>query len=153
MRGPPGIRLYRLRSLLLAGGDGEWHQAHAPFGLDQPLTLVPQSGSLLDSGLLPEPGFLLAAAQDEPDVAPAERIRLVGSLEKADLISGWWRLSTEQGPCTGRVKTGGPTLAGLQLGGRYHFVCLPGVDELAGSGRERRTLFSSSASLSNPPSA
>jgi DNA helicase-2/ATP-dependent DNA helicase PcrA len=60
---PETLRRFRsglidLRTLLV-GDDGDWYLATAPQGLDHPLELTAQDGSLADSGLLPDPGFLL----------------------------------------------------------------------------------------------
>src|SRR3989338_10226462 len=52
---PERLRQFRagtldLRSLLTQGGEGEWYLATVEAGLDQPLSLVAQSISLVDSG-------------------------------------------------------------------------------------------------------
>ncbi|MCX6973002.1 MAG: hypothetical protein NTZ94_01670 [Verrucomicrobia bacterium] len=61
---PENLREFRsgrldLRSMILEGEDEGWFLAEVEEGLESPLKLLPQSASLLDSGFLPEPGFLL----------------------------------------------------------------------------------------------
>ena len=53
------VGLLDLRSLLLEQGEREWFLAEARGGLEGPLALVSQAGSLLDSDLLPDSGFIL----------------------------------------------------------------------------------------------
>ena len=60
---PEALRRFRsglidLRTLLI-GDAGAWYLATAPQGLDQPLEVTAQGGHLADSGLLPDPDFLL----------------------------------------------------------------------------------------------
>jgi hypothetical protein len=158
---PERLRQFRsgsldLRTLLAESGENEWYLTKTEAGLEQALQLVMQDSPLLDSGLLPEPGFVLRAPQAGLEALETEPVELVGALEKADMVSGWWRLATPQGRYTGRIKAGGPSLAGLRLGGSYHFVCLPGIDEVAGAEQEQRILFlvkrepASPASLCEP---
>lgn len=61
---PERLRQFRsgtldLRSLLVEGGEAEWYLATAEAGLDQPLTLEAQTTPLMNSELLPDPGFVL----------------------------------------------------------------------------------------------
>lgn len=151
-----------LRSLLSEGSDGEWYLATAPQGLEEPLALIQQDKPLAESGLLPKAGFVLkldkneiariaaraAAVQWEHMAAASWNalhssvVPVVGELAVADLVHGWWQLSTSQGPCTGRVKPEGPSLAGLALGSRYRFFCEPGLDaHLTSEGRDQAVLF------------
>jgi hypothetical protein len=71
----------------------------------------------------------------------AESVELIGSLEKADVISGTWRLATEEGTYTGKRKEGGPSLEGLKLAGAYKFACLEEIQEVEGTGRAQRMLY------------
>lgn len=70
----------------------------------------------------------------------AENVTLVGALERADVVTGGWRLATTEGDYSGKIKEGGPSLAGLKLGGTYRFTCLEEIEETQG-GREQRTLY------------
>lgn len=71
----------------------------------------------------------------------AESVELTGSLEKADVVNGAWRLSTTDGVFSGKIKDGGPSLDGLKIGSAYRFACMEEIDEIAGTGREQRTLY------------
>jgi len=65
---------------------------------------------------------------------------LMGSLQKADNGKGDWRLATDEGEFSGKIKPDGPSLEGLKIGGRYQFTCLEEIEE-SQSGREQRTLY------------
>lgn len=61
---PESLRRFRsglldLRSLVSELGEAEWFLTDVSEGLEVPLKLQPQQTALVDSGLLPEPGFLL----------------------------------------------------------------------------------------------
>ena len=71
----------------------------------------------------------------------AEAVDLTGILEKADVVSGTWRLASEEGAFSGRIKEGGPSLEGLKIGGSYRFSCVEEIEEVEGTGREQRTLY------------
>lgn len=71
----------------------------------------------------------------------AESVFLVGALKKADVDSGAWRIETAEGDYSGKIKSGGPSLTGLKLEGRYGFSCLEEIEEMQGGGREQRTLY------------
>jgi hypothetical protein len=75
---PENLLLFRsgsldLRSLLLKGDDYVWYLASAPRASDESFDCVPQEGSVMDSGFLPEPGFLLNERIDPPFVVPVGR--------------------------------------------------------------------------------
>lgn len=70
----------------------------------------------------------------------SESVELVGSLKKADVDQGSWRLAVGDDNISGRIKSGGPSLAGLKLESRYRFQCLEEIEETQG-GSEQRTLF------------
>jgi hypothetical protein len=102
---PERLRQFRsgsldLRTLLAESGHEEWYLATMSASLDQPLGLTPQQTPLAESGLLPEPGFVLhdrptdelalkearernnlvlEIAADPPEAATEHRIR-VGTL-------------------------------------------------------------------------
>jgi hypothetical protein len=69
----------------------------------------------------------------------AETVVFVGALKKADVDSGAWRLKTIDEDVSGKIKDGGPSLAGLKLESNYRFTCLEEIEEMAG-GREQRLL-------------
>ncbi len=61
---PERLRQFRsgildLRTLLVDADADEWYLASAPAGLEKIMTLEPQHGSLAESGLLPDEGFVL----------------------------------------------------------------------------------------------
>lgn len=70
-----------------------------------------------------------------------ESVSLMGALEKADVISGTWRISAPEGVFSGKIKEGGPSLEGLKLGAVYSFSCMEEIEEVEGTGREQRTLY------------
>jgi len=71
----------------------------------------------------------------------AEPVELVGALKAANVNSGTWRLATEGGERAGKLKPGGPSLAGLKLEGTYRFTCLEEIEETHGGTREQQTLY------------
>ncbi len=81
---PERLRQFRsgtldLRSLLAEADGEEWYLAATAVGLDQPLALVPQGSSLMDSGLLPDAGFVL---HDRP----ADELALKEARERNNLV-------------------------------------------------------------------
>ena len=70
----------------------------------------------------------------------SEPVELVGALKKADVDNGSWRLAVGESDIAGKIKPGGPSLAGLKLESRYRFNCLEEIEETQG-GREQRTLY------------
>jgi len=70
----------------------------------------------------------------------AEAVALVGTLEIVD-VNGTWRISTQEGEFSGKVRDGGPSLVGLKSGGIYRFSCMEEIEEVEGIGREVRTLY------------
>ncbi|HEY5233632.1 MAG TPA: DUF6575 domain-containing protein [Verrucomicrobiae bacterium] len=71
----------------------------------------------------------------------AETVSLIGALRKADVDTGAWRIETEEGEYSGKIKPGGPSLAGLKLDSRYRFSCLEEIEETQAGSREQRTLY------------
>lgn len=67
--------LLELRTLLAEGGQEEWYLASAEAGLDLPLSLQPQSAPIVESDLLPDPGFLLHDRPAESEVLSESRAR------------------------------------------------------------------------------
>ena len=63
-----------------------------------------------------------------------------GALKKAEVDNGSWRLAIGDDDIAGKIKPGGPSLAGLKLESRYRFTCLEEIEETQG-GREQRTLY------------
>ena len=81
---PERLRQFRsgtldLRSLLTEAGAEEWFLAPAAAGLDQPLTLMPQTTPLASSVFLPDEGFLL---HDRP----TEELALREARERNNLV-------------------------------------------------------------------
>jgi hypothetical protein len=70
----------------------------------------------------------------------AEAVTLVGALEKVD-VNGTWRISTQEGEYSGKVRDGGPSLIGLKSGSTYRFSCMEEIEEVESIGREVRTLY------------
>jgi len=71
----------------------------------------------------------------------AETVVLIGSLKKADVDNGTWRIATGEEDLSGKTKGGGPSLGGLKLESRYRFTCLEEIEETQGGSREQRTLY------------
>jgi hypothetical protein len=71
----------------------------------------------------------------------SESVTLVGDFEKVNRSNGVWGLLTSEGPCSGKVREGGPSLDGLKVGGRYRFSCVEEIEEVEATGREQRTLY------------
>lgn len=77
---PERLRQFRsgtldLRTLLMDEGECEWFLATIDAGLDQPLSLIRQAQPLSDSGLLPDPGFVLHDSAAEFDTVKESRER------------------------------------------------------------------------------
>jgi len=125
------VGLLDLKALLLDECEDAWYLVTIEHGLNQPLTLIEQTTQLGESGMVPESGFVL---HDHP-------ADLKGMLDKADLGAGTWSILTENGPYSGKIKQGGPSLAGLKLGGVYHFSCKEEIENGGAAGREQRTLY------------
>lgn len=70
----------------------------------------------------------------------AETVTVAGILDKADRSNGNWRIVTDEGGASGKIKPDGPSLEGLKIGSRYSFTCLEEIEE-SQSGREQRTLY------------
>ena len=68
-----------------------------------------------------------------------EEVTLTGELVRANLNTGKWGLSTEDGSRYGETAEYGPSLGGLTIGERYRFVCIEDV-EMDVSG-ENATLY------------
>lgn len=71
----------------------------------------------------------------------SEPITLEGTFEKFNRGNGSWGLLTNEGRRWGKVKRGGPSLDGLEVGGRYRFYCDEEIEEVAITGRESRVLY------------
>jgi len=70
-----------------------------------------------------------------------ESVPLVGEFERFHRKTGLWGLLTEGGRVSGKIRDGGPSLDGLQVGGRYRFSCVEEIELIQGTGREKRTLY------------
>ena len=70
-----------------------------------------------------------------------EKISLDGEFDKFNRGSGDWGLRTEDGMRSGKVREGGPSLDGLEVGGHYRFYCDEEIEEIDITGREARTLY------------
>ncbi len=102
-----------------------------------------------------EPGFTKPnfRAVTEAEVGPlvdvlsgvsnlgGEAVTLVGEFEKVNRGTGAWGLLTAEGPYSGKVREGGPSLDGLKVGGRYRFSCVEEIEEVEGTGREQHTFY------------
>ena len=71
----------------------------------------------------------------------SESITLEGTFERFNRGNGSWGLLTNEGRRLGKVKGGGPSLDGLEVGGRYRFYCDEEIEEVAITGRELRVLY------------
>lgn len=87
-----------------------------------------------------EAGPLIEALSSVTDLG-SESITLEGSFEKFNRGDGSWGLLTNEGKRSGKVKAGGPSLDGLEVGRRYRFYCEEEIGEVAITGRELRILY------------
>ena len=81
---PERLRQFRsgtldLRAVLAEAGTEEWYLATIEGGLNHPLALAPQSTPLLESGLLPDEGFVLHER-------PAGELALKEARERNNLV-------------------------------------------------------------------
>ena len=92
------------------------------------------------SVLQAETGPLVEALSSVTDLG-AEAVTLEGTFERFNRESGAWGLLTTDGQRLGKVRDGGPSLDGLEVGGRYVFHCDEVIEEVEITGRESRTLY------------
>jgi len=101
----------------------------------------PQSTKPNHSAILePEIEPLVEALSKISDLS-SESVTLVGEFVKVNRDAGGWGLNTEEGPKSGKVAEGGPSLDGLEVGKRYTFFCVEEIEEVAGTGKESCTLY------------
>ena len=87
-----------------------------------------------------EAGPLVEALSSVTDLG-REAVTLDGTLERFNRGSGAWGLLTTGGQRLGKIAEGGPSLDGLEVGGRYVFHCDEVIEEVDITGRESRTLY------------
>ena len=92
------------------------------------------------SVLQAEAGPLVEALSSATDLG-REAVTLEGTFERFNRGSGAWGLLTTGGQRLGTVHDGGPSLDGLEVGGRYVFCCDEVIEEVDITGRESRTLY------------
>ena len=119
----------KLLRFLVRSGTGLRYSWAEP-ALDRPVT---RSVSQVDAGRLVE---VLSTV----DRLASEKVTVEGAFERFNRSSGAWGLLTEEGRRTGKIASGGPSLDGLQVGGRYRFHCEEEIEEIDITGRESRTL-------------
>ena len=102
----------------------------------EPTFTQPKKGNITEA----DAGPLVEALSGISNLG-AEAVELIGALEKADVVSGTWRLASEDETFSGKIKEGGPSLEGLKLGASYRFSCVEEIEEVEGTGREQRTLY------------
>ena len=135
-----------LRTLLLEIPGGEWYIMMPEGGIDDPQTLIPQSESMAEAGVLPEDGFFLGPERPcnvEAVKRALERgktVTLKGSVEQVNRNTGEWALLTDDGLQSGKIYPEGPALDGLQVGKHYRFKCAE-VAELDPLWRDRQVLY------------
>jgi len=112
------------------------HKTGLRYSWAQPSLIKSNSGGVTEG----EAGPLIEALSGISNLT-SESVELTGALERADVVSGAWRLQTAEGPFSGKIKEGGPSLEGLKLGSSYRFSCVEEIEEIEGTGREQRTLF------------
>ena len=71
----------------------------------------------------------------------SEPVTLEGTFERFNRESGSWGLLTTEGKRLGKIRDGGPSLDGLEVGGRYRFHCDEEIEEINITGRESRVLY------------
>ena len=92
------------------------------------------------SVLQAEAGPLVEALSSVTDLG-REAVTLNGTLERFNRPSGTWGLLTTGGQRLGKIREGGASLDGLEVGGRYVFYCNEVIEEVDITGRESRTLY------------
>ena len=75
------------------------------------------------------------------DKLASEKVTVEGAFERFNRGSGAWGLLADDGRRTGKIASGGPSLDGLKVGGRYRFHCDEEIEEIDITGRESRTLY------------
>ena len=70
-----------------------------------------------------------------------EPVILEGTFERFNRGSGSWGLLTTEGKQLGKVRDGGPSLDGLEVGKRYRFHCDEEIEEVNVTGRDARVLY------------
>jgi hypothetical protein len=100
-----------------------------------PVSSSVQGRTLLERDVGPLVAFLSGISN-----LGAEPVELTGKLDKADVANRTWRIVCEDGAYSGRIKEGGPSLDGLQIGARYKFSCIEEIEAVEGTGRELRQL-------------
>lgn len=86
---------------------------------------------------------IVEASVSAPEIA-TETVALTGKFRKFNRRTGVWGLLTEAGPVGGRLREGSPNLDGLEVGGRYRFLCEERIETIRVSGKDTptRTLVS-----------
>lgn len=92
------------------------------------------------SVLQAEAGPLVEILESVTDLGH-EAVTLKGTFEKFDRKSGDWGLLTTDGQRRGKIREGGPSLDGLEVGSWYVFFCEEVIEEIDITGRESRTLY------------
>ena len=87
-----------------------------------------------------EAGLLVDALSSVTNLG-SESVTLEGTFERFNRRSGSWGLLTTEGKRFGKIKDGGPSLDGLEVGGRYRFHCEEEIEEVDITGREARILY------------
>ena len=121
-----GAYLKLLRFLAQSGTGLRYSWAEPAF--DRPVT---RSVSQVDAGRL-------AKVLSTVGKLASEKVTVEGTLERFNRGSGAWGLFTDEGRRTGKIASDGPSLDGLQVGGRYRFHC---EEETDITGRKSRTLY------------
>ena len=92
------------------------------------------------SVLQAETGPLVEALSSVTDLG-VEAVTLEGTFDRFNREGGAWGLLTTGGQRLGKIREGGPSLDGLEVGGRYVFYCDEVIEEVDITGRESRTLY------------
>ena len=71
----------------------------------------------------------------------SEPVTLEGTFERFNRESGLWGLLTDEGKRSGKIRDGGPSLDGLEVGAYYRFHCDEEIEEINITGRESRVLY------------
>jgi hypothetical protein len=111
------------------------HKTSLRYAWAEPVFTEPKRYTITES----EAGSLVERLSGVANLG-AETVVLVGTLRKADEDSSAWRIATDEGDFSGKIKSDGPSLEGIKIGSIYRFTCLEEIEE-SQSGREQRTLF------------
>jgi hypothetical protein len=103
----------------------------------------PQSTSVQSGGVSESEAGPLVEILTKTEELGVESVTHVGPLRKVDVDAGTWRLGAfrDEGDISGKVRENGPSLGHLETDSNYRFICEEVIEEVSGTGREKKTLY------------